>query len=79
MSESTHLIAPPLRAPFTDEQVAILNAYQQRDDVHPYTCEAWHGEPAERRNLVATKDGWRCRHCTYRQDWAHSIHFEAAT
>jgi hypothetical protein len=74
----TYLAPPSVRAPWTDEQVAILNAHQARDDVHPYTCENWHGEPVERRNLVATNDGWICRHCTYTQKWAHGSHFKAA-
>jgi hypothetical protein len=72
----TKLAADPIRAPFTPEQIDVLNRYQANDMVHPYTCEHWHGDPAERRNLVATKDGWICRYCDYRQSWAHGSHFE---
>lgn len=73
---TTYLLADPLRAPFTPEQVEILNRYQERGDLHPYTCPNWHGEPAVRRNLVATESGWICRHCAYTQNWAHGLHCE---
>lgn len=73
----TYLAPPSVDAPFTLEQIAVLNAYQARDDAHPYTCENWHGEPASRRNLVATEAGWICPHCSYTQKWAHGSHFEA--
>jgi hypothetical protein len=72
----TKLAPPRIRAPFTAEQIEVLNRHQQSGEMHPYTCDKWHGEPAERRNLVATADGWICRHCSYRQSWAHGCHFE---
>jgi len=59
-----------IRAPFTPEQVAVLNRYQTIGVMHPFTC---------RNNsahvLIATRDGWRCpdSHCTYAQDWAHDF------
>lgn len=71
----TFLAPPSVRAPFTPEQVEILNKHQADQTQHPYTCENWHGEPVERRNLVATEQGWICRHCSYRQNWAHGSHF----
>lgn len=67
----TRLADPPIRAPWTAEQIDALNAHQAQSQFHPYTCPNWHGDPAERRNLVATKDGWICRHCDYKQNWAH--------
>lgn len=67
----TFLAPPSAKAPFTAEEVVALNAHQQDGRYHPYTCPNWHGEPAERRNLVATGAGWTCRHCDYTQDWAH--------
>jgi hypothetical protein len=73
----TRLIADPLRAPWTAEQVETLNRYQASGLMHPYTCPNWHGEPVERRNLLATEAGWTCRHCDYKQDWAHDHHFKA--
>lgn len=73
---TTRLIPEPIRAPWTVEQVEALNRYQVSGLMHPYTCEQWHGEPAERRNLVATTDGWVCRHCAYKQNWAHGFHME---
>lgn len=54
-------------APWTDEQVAALNRWQRRGDVHPFTCD--NGSHV----LVATNQGWICpKHgCDYRQNWAH--------
>lgn len=57
-----------LQAPFTDEQVAALNRWQRSNFVHPFTCNGVHDGD---RVLVATRDGWVCRHCRYTQDWAH--------
>ncbi len=69
--------APALiRAPFTPEQVAALNAFQRRGGMHPFTCGGEHapGSPI----LVARADGWHCTDpygeaCDYRQDWAHAF------
>lgn len=54
-----------ITAPFTDKQVAGLNAYQRNAPMHPFTCVTHSNEP-----LVAVRVGWRCRHCDYRQYWA---------
>jgi hypothetical protein len=58
-----------LRAPWSGEEVDALNRYQRRDDVHEFTCPQDHdgADPS----LVATRQGWICPHCDYRQDWAH--------
>ena len=77
MSET---MGPP-RAPWTDEQVAALNAFQADRRVHPFTCPE-RGDDAHHRisvlaakrdvgMLVATRDGWVCPVCGYTQDWAH--------
>jgi hypothetical protein len=55
-------------APWTEEQVAALNRYQARGDFHEYAC----GTSSRHAPLVATTDGWVCRDCDYRQDWAHA-------
>lgn len=58
--------------PWTQDQVESLNGYQERGMMHPFTCgsdecrAATGGAP-----LLATPSGWVCRHCTYRQYWAH--------
>lgn len=55
------------KAPWTRDQVAILNNYQNDGRTHSYTC----GHDG-RHQLVATEDGWRCPFDDYRQDWAHN-------
>ena len=71
MVDQTHLAPPRIYAPFTADQVDALNLRQANEMLHPYTCEQWHGEPDQRRNLVATTRGWICRYCDYTQNWAH--------
>lgn len=66
-------------APFTEEQVEMLNKFQQNGHYHPFTC----GSPDEipectRKSgsqgiLIATVDGWVCPCGKYHQDWAHSF------
>lgn len=63
-------------APWTAEQVAALNRWQNCDWVHPFTCgsevrDQEHGAAV----LVATPNGWICQFCTYTQDWAHDFMF----
>lgn len=53
-----------ITAPWSDEQVERLNAWQTRGDVHPFTCPEGH-------DLRATTGGWVCGHCAYTQNWAH--------
>ncbi|HSW65462.1 MAG TPA: hypothetical protein VLH56_19455 [Dissulfurispiraceae bacterium] len=55
------------RAPWTDEQCRILNEFQVDGRFHPYTCGTCPSSPT----LIATRAGWRCPYCGYRQDWAH--------
>lgn len=63
-------------APFTPEQVVILNRYQRERVFHPFTCGNRDGHPMDPEGdygvLVATEAGWVCRHCDYTQTWAHS-------
>lgn len=54
--------------PWNAGTVAALNAYQKLGEYHPFTCPNPHPD----RELIATTDGWRCRHCGYTQDWALS-------
>lgn len=56
-----------INAPFTAEQVDALNAYQRASYAHPFTCA---GHDTGDRTLFATRDGWICPHCNYRQRWA---------
>ena len=54
------------RAPWTDEEVDILNHCQLRTDVHPYTCSKHDAK------LVAKREGWICSRpgCSFVQGWA---------
>jgi hypothetical protein len=57
-------------APFTADQVDALNAFQRLGYIHPFTCPGHEG--GGDRDLIATRSGWICCHCAYRQDWAHA-------
>lgn len=57
------------RDSWTDEQCFALNAGRHDRGRHPYTC----GHDSRHRPLVATRQGWRCADCDYRQFWAHGI------
>jgi hypothetical protein len=63
-----------ITAPWTPEQVAALNRYQQDGRYHPFTC----GKSGSDL-LVAAADGWHCLApgCTYTQHWAHAFMAEA--
>ena len=56
-------------APWDDETVVKLTAWQQSRLVHPYTCGGDHGTSI---NLVPTNSGWICpdEKCKYKQNWA---------
>ena len=59
-----------LAAPWTDDQVASLNAYQNAGYVHPFT----HGDGADQVDLIATPSGWIAKEGgPVVQDWAHSF------
>jgi len=59
-------MAEEARSPFSDEQVASINAYQAAGAFHPFTC----GTDSCRGILVAANDGLRCPRCGFRQHWA---------
>ncbi len=65
-----------IRTPWSDDDVELLNNYQMDGSGHPYTCEnRGNGSHAitnsETGMLVATRNGWICYDCDYRQDWAY--------
>jgi hypothetical protein len=66
-----------LRAPFSPDQVAALNDYQQAGWMHPFTCpnrgDGKHRTTTDLGILVATEAGWTCPDCDYTQGWAHSF------
>lgn len=53
-------------APWEPEVVMELNTYQAVERFHPFTCER-HSDT----KLFATREGWECPECGYRQSWAH--------
>lgn len=73
-------------APWTDEQVAALNAYQRKSGWHPFTCGNDRTDEAHLKyqkehggdwgELVATRDGWICPACDYTQSWATAFMIE---
>lgn len=58
-----------IKTKWTPEQVAALNKWQHNHRFHPFTC----GSDSRHRVLVATENGWICKDCDYRQDWAHDF------
>jgi hypothetical protein len=67
-----------IRAPWTEAQVAALNAFQRSGVMPPFTCRAEH---RMRPTLYAEPDGWRCpdEQCDYRQTWAHAFMADPVT
>ena len=61
-----------ITAPWTEDQVATLNAFQHSGLTHPFTCGAEHDM---HQTLIAEPDGWHCpdADCSYTQDWALSV------
>jgi hypothetical protein len=51
-----------VRAPWTDEQVEMLDKWQDDGTKHPYTCIC--GE-----SLTPYNEGWICEYCGHKQDW----------
>lgn len=60
-----------IEAPWTAEQVDNLNRFQRCGQFHPFTCTGHAG--GGDRTLVATRSGWICPHCDYKQNWAHEF------
>lgn len=62
-------------APFTEEQVDKLLAWQENGMTVPYTCCSYEGcaMPNELNNgiLIPKTDGWICPCKKYTQDWAY--------
>lgn len=62
-----------IRPPWTPDQVATLNAFQERGGMHPFTCG--NDQHPVSVVLMARRDGWHCPDpaCDYRQFWAHAF------
>lgn len=58
-------------APWSEQQVAALNAFQRAGQMHPFTCGAERCSEV----LTAVRMGWICDRlaCYYRQNWAHAF------
>lgn len=63
-----------INAPFSEDQVEALNAWQEARLVTPYLCPKYHVGPDD-RVLIATRKGWVCSDtaCDYTQNWAHGF------
>ncbi len=65
-----------VKAPWTADQVASLNEYQESGVMHPFTCGG-RTLDGEEHVLRATEEGWVCDKCpgwklkAYHQDWCH--------
>jgi hypothetical protein len=70
MEKRTSADAGRTYAPWTPEQVELLNNYQTISGFHPFTCGS--GE-CSHVALVAHDDGWHCPSCEYTQDWAYNF------
>lgn len=59
-----------VKAPWTADQVASLNAFQADGRMHDFTCNRSY---CDSRTLIATASGWYCSGiaCSYQQDWAY--------
>lgn len=62
-----------VKAPFTQQQAARMNAYQEMGIYHPYTCpQRGDGKHTTRNGvLLATTAGWICLDCPYVQETVH--------
>lgn len=60
-----------INAPWTSEQVDVLNRFQQEGGAHPFTCAELHTE-GRSPVLEASHSGWYCPSpdCDFTQDWA---------
>lgn len=59
-------------APWDVKTALALNDFQQRREMHPFTCPREH-EPEGERVLVANNGGWFCPDDDYTQNWAHAF------
>ena len=60
-----------ITAPFTTQQIEMLNAFQNLEIVHPFTCGLRENHISN-DILIATPLGWICPEntCFYTQNWA---------
>lgn len=61
-----------ITAPWTQDQVDMLNTAQATGWLHPFTCPG-ENKVCPKRELTATVDGWVCACGRYRQEWAFDI------
>lgn len=65
-----------IKAPFTQEQVVAMSAWQFEARFHPFTCGKRDDPPelhGDKGILIPTVRGWICQFCDYTQDWAHDF------
>jgi hypothetical protein len=86
-----HTVSNVVKAPWTEEQVRQLNAYQYDRRFHPFTCgsgnrrDVFHTAKIlsngfhDAGQLTATVNGWICAACDYTQDWTLAVMFIAVS
>lgn len=73
MSELAYEPHPKSVSPWTDEEVDSINAWQESNAVHPFTCPCDHPETDDHVSLVATEASLFCPECDYEQNWVHGF------
>ncbi len=78
--EIPSILARMKKAPWTEEEVEHLLAWQKSDHMHPFTCpnraDGKHFKMTGDRDLgvlLPNTQGWICPDCDYTQDWAHTF------
>jgi hypothetical protein len=61
-----------IRAPWSTDQVDLLNRFPRTSGFHPFTCGRRNDHPEDEGILIAAPDGWHCPvgGCSYTQNWA---------
>jgi hypothetical protein len=67
-------------APFSQDQVTALNAFQSNPRNHPFTCDnpVCIIEDGTSAPLIVRERGWICPSCSYTQNWAHKFMAESS-
>ena len=63
-------------APWFDAEVDVLNDFQKNLSNQPFTCRSGNRKNSAHYDgegiLIATREGWICPYCDYKQNWSPS-------